>query len=81
MFFKKHLIDCDVLCIERETIYNSDDDGRNTYTNMYSFSILQPDYMVNKILYEYDENSTKYNINTKYKAKFNTKSGEFTIIS
>ena len=32
MFFKKHIIDCDVLCIERETIYSSDDDGRNTYT-------------------------------------------------
>jgi hypothetical protein len=79
LFNKKHLIDCYVYCAERETIYGANDDNKNTYTNMYSFSIIKPEHLNSKMLYDYDEDASKYKIGEYYDAKFNTKTGDFTI--
>lgn len=80
MFFKKkNLINCTIKCINRETIYGVDNDGKNTSTNSYSFSIIEPKYLNYKILYQYHKKSNKFSIGSTYNGKYNTDTGELFI--
>lgn len=78
MFFKKkHIIDCTITCIAKNMIYGIDDDGRNKSTCEYQFSFVEQEN--SKILYEYDECSTIYEVGHMYRAKFNEQDGSFKI--
>ena len=79
MFFKKkYIIDCTIICVAKNMIYGIDDDGRNKSTCEYQFVFI--DREKSKILYKYDDDSNLYQVDKKYKSKFNEKDGSFKII-
>lgn len=80
MFFKKkHIVECIICCTNKEMQYSVDENGHNVSICQYSFEILEPDSMKNKILYEYNDATTLYEIGHMYKAKFNIRDGSFEV--
>lgn len=80
MFFKKNYIKCYGYCSDKSTQYGVDDDGRNTFLNVLSISILEPESLKNKVLYQYDEEFSSIEIGQHLYVNLNYKTGEFKIV-
>lgn len=79
MFFKnKYIIDCILECIDRHIIYYIDQNDKNKSICEYKFKFVEPESY--KKLYTQDEKSNLYQIDKKYKAKFNEKDESFIIL-
>lgn len=74
--FNKY-IKCIIQCEDKNMIYYTNDD-RSYSICEFSFKFIEPEKT--KILYEYDEDPSIYEIDKQYKAKFNEKDGSFKVI-
>lgn len=80
MFFKnKYKIKCKVYCSDKSSQYGSDDDGKNTRINITTFNIVEPESLQHKVLYDYSDQTTNYQIGQYYDAILNSNTGEFII--